>query len=547
MIKSLKINQFALIKGKEIEFSDSLNIITGESGSGKSLILKSLQFLIGSKIDDVYYESKLDVEGQFDINKIIELKEILKQNDLLNEEDNNFLILRRVYDKNSKIYINGHSATLNLLKSLSNYLFDFCSQNENIKLKNENYQIQILDKYTQNFDLLLQISNLYKKITKIKEENSKFEQENKNKDDNTAYIKYQLKELESFKNLKNINVKELEENLIKQKEKQKNEHVLTKLLNFYNECDLPSVLLSNKMPNTIYNKDLIDKINILIDTYDATFQSIKKELKNLSSSNNTELASLMDDYNKVVKKFGSLESFIIKIKEYEDKLNYYDSIEQKIKKNEIELKKYLNDFFKSSKELSIKRIEANKKFCSLISEHLNELNIKNSILDFKIQFNENLVTMYGSDKFDFSLSTNKGIDLKPISKIASGGELSRLMLCIFTVMNEKLENTIIFDEIDTGLGGETGFLMGKKIYELSLKNQIIMISHLPQVASFSDNHIVVSKSFNDKETVVNIESFFNQNDKNIELKRMMGNNIDELTTNNFIKELIKKTMEIKNG
>lgn len=536
MLVTLNVKNFAIIDNIQINFDKGFTVLTGETGAGKSLIIDAISLLFGERasIDLIRYgEQKASIEGLFsDYNqKIIEL---LNEFDIKYDEDDFLIIKREIYlNGKSLCKINNQTVSLNQLKLISLYIGDIHSQFDTFGLINpKNYLSFLKDEFIDNqineyFTTLKEYNNLLLKFKKIENEIN----ENNLKRD---YLEYQLKELEHA----NLSVDEesiLQNELSVLTNSEKVKELITNLKQTYNDSDL----LSN----------IYDSINILdkLSEYDAKF----KGLKNVVEDAYYSLEAVSTDKLLIGSHYEFNEN---RFNEINERLILYSDLKRKYKKSTIEILEYQDslknilhniDNFDFVKEELNKNIEntynkllviANKisdkrhrnadELQKLIQTHLADLQLNN--VRFKINFNKTSFTKDGIDEVDFFVSFNKGEPLKPLSKIASGGELSRFMLALKTVLENKLPMQIkIFDEIDSGVSGSIAYSIGKKILTISENAQVLCITHLPQVASLANNHFKISKEIKDNKTYTMINMLSNDERIN-EIANMLSNgNITE--------------------
>lgn len=536
MLVTLNVKNFAIIDNIQINFDKGFTVLTGETGAGKSLIIDAISLLFGERasIDLIRYgEQKASIEGLFsDYNqKIIEL---LNEFDIKYDEDDFLIIKREIYlNGKSLCKINNQTVSLNQLKLISLYIGDIHSQFDTFGLINpKNYLSFLKDEFIDNqineyFTTLKEYNNLLLKFKKIENEIN----ENNLKRD---YLEYQLKELEHA----NLSVDEesiLQNELSVLTNSEKVKELITNLKQTYNDSDL----LSN----------IYDSINILdkLSEYDAKF----KGLKNVVEDAYYSLEAVSTDKLLIGSHYEFNEN---RFNEINERLILYSDLKRKYKKSTIEILEYQDslknilhniDNFDFVKEELNKNIEntynkllviANKisdkrhrnadELQKLIQTHLADLQLNN--VRFKINFNKTSFTKDGIDEVDFFVSFNKGEPLKPLSKIASGGELSRFMLALKTVLGNKLPMQIkIFDEIDSGVSGSIAYSIGKKILTISENAQVLCITHLPQVASLANNHFKISKEIKDNKTYTMINMLSNDERIN-EIANMLSNgNITE--------------------
>lgn len=536
MLVTLNVKNFAIIDNIQINFDKGFTVLTGETGAGKSLIIDAISLLFGERasIDLIRYgEQKASIEGLFsDYNQ--KIKELLNEFDIEYDEDDFLIIKREIYiNGKSLCKINNQTVSLNQLKLISSYIGDIHSQFDTFGLINpKNYLSFLRDEFIDNqlnqyTTILKEYNNL---LTKFKKLENEINENNLKKD----YLEYQLKELDKA-NLSLDEESALQTELSVLTNSEKVKELITNLKQTYNDSDLL--------------KNIYDSINTLnkLSEYDGKFE----ELKNIVEEAYYSLESVSTDKLLIGSHYEFNEN---RFNEINERLTLYSDLKRKYKKSTIEIIEYRDnlknilhniDNFDLVKEELSKNIEDtyNKllELANIISDrrrlnadelqnlmqiHLIDLQLNN--VKFEINFNKIPFTKDGIDEVDFMISFNKGEPLKPLSKIASGGELSRFMLALKTVLGNKLPMQIkIFDEIDSGVSGSIAYSIGKKIQTISNNAQVLCITHLPQVASLAVNHFKISKEIKDNKTYTVIKKLSNEERIN-EIANMLSNgNITE--------------------
>lgn len=555
MIEEIYIKNFILIKEQSICFKKGLNIITGETGAGKSIILKAISLLIGESAKPDYigdYGNSSIIEGTFTINNLA--KEFLDINGM-NSENEQVIITREINRSSSTITrLNGRRITVKLLKQLSNYLLDFHGQNEHQSLLKVSNHIHYLDNIKSNKikPYLLKIANIYKEYNENIKKLEILKSSDKIKNREIDFIKFQLKEINEL-NLKKDEI----ENLEKEYKFLSNSENISKIIG--------NSLSDIKSDNQIYDKLQAINFNLKsIEKFDEAIKDLNKEVKDIyyltevliekmaNYYNSIEydeyrlndINSRISDINIVMKKYGNSYDILIQYKEsLNEKLNEYNSIEEKIINLEKDNLILLDQYNQISTDITAIRFEFAEVFEKRIKEEFTQLNMKNS--NIKVSITEkDKVSKNGKDNVELLISTNLGQPFRPLKEIVSGGELSRTMLGI-KLITKEINNipTLIFDEVDTGISGLTANIIGKKLKSISKDLQVITITHLPQIAAFANNHISVVKSIDKlKNVTISKVRILDDKGKIDEIAKLIsGKNI----TNSSIKsanELIQKSM-----
>lgn len=546
MLLNLKIQNYGLIENLEIDFNQGLTIITGETGAGKSIILGALALLQGVRFETEVIKNKEKqclVEGIFNI-ATYNLNAFFTENDIEYADE---LIIRREVSASgkSRAFINDSPVNLNVIKDLSEKLIDIHSQHENLLLKNNEFHLNIIDIYSQNQELLKKYKTIYSEynseISQLKLLKSKLEKQ-KNELELYNFQLLQIKQL----NLNNNEVKELEDEL---NILTNSEEIKLQLSNTINILENSDYAILIQLKDAMSSLNQISKYYSESEDYINRLKSIEIELKDLKFDIDKNLNKI--DYNKERLEF---------IKERLDAI--YSVFKKYNFINENELFEFQIDLESKIAQIEVNSdsiIELEKKIKALylqlsdISEQLhkvrlkNKLPLENSIIDLCkklgmpkaqviLQIEKlNEINENGIDGIKFLFSANENIQPAQIEKIASGGEISRLMLILKSLIASKNSiSTIIFDEIDVGVSGEIAYKMGEIFKEMSLSTQLISITHLPQIAAKADFHYMVFKT--NSETHIKV---LNKEERVHEIAKLLsGKEITELAILNA-KELIE--------
>ena len=504
MITSLSVKNYALIENVTIDFKKGLTVITGETGSGKSIIIDSIDLLLGARASTSVIRTgttSCTITAEFDISKNANIKNILSE---LSIDCNDDIIIRRQIDSagKSKAFINDISVSVTTLSKIGKYLVDFYAQHKSNMLFEESYQRQIVDNIADNSKLLEMLSCKYDELNKLKKQKEEFEKANADRERLLDLYKYQTNEI----NKANLNCDE-EETIEQELPKLKNAEKIKTVTN-----EMLSILYKQEHSITD-NLSIINKQISLLEKYGINIENISKninstmnqiddvyrEVEDLSDNIDVTPDSLdtMLERQQLIKKLKSkygktIQEIIDYGKQLEDKIKTLENYESNIENIQNKIDLLMKDITILCQQISDKRKKVSTVISKKIISELEDLNMKNS--QFEIVLEKSEITRTGFDRLEFMFSANKGEKLYPLSLVASGGEISRVMLALSTTMSNNYNvDTIIFDEIDTGTSGKTGEKIGKKLKSLSNKRQIISISHLAQIASNADNHIKIYK------------------------------------------------------
>ena len=538
MLRKLSVKNFAILEDIEINFYDGLTILTGETGAGKSLIIDSISLLLGERASLEMIrngEDKALISGLFSFNNIY-LKSFLEKINV--PTDNNELEIVRVISPNrSTIKINNVVITLNDLKVVAHYLADIHLQFDMTKLLNKENYIEIVDGFKK--EVIEEYKSKYlASLEALKEENNKYLELVKRIEEiraNQEQYEFDLKELKS------LNLQPNEEVSIKER------------ISFLKNYDKIYSLI--KESEQIINKDSLSDIYQIKDNVNelSNYQSDYQELNERLNNAYYEIEDIYDSLNKLSRRFdydpkdlerledraSSINSLKKKLhKSYDELIDYQIELENILAHQEDydillkeEKEKLLNIYqetYSLACDLSEVRRVTGKSIEKDCEKHLKDLGLESKFEvrviknDIKDDVDLSIFKEDGIDDVDFYIETNIGEGLKPLAKIVSGGEVSRIMLAFKALMikSSKVE-TVIFDEIDTGISGEIASKVAHKIYEISLNTQVISITHLPQVAALSKNHIKISKEIKNKRTFTYIK-YLNLDEKIYEIASLIS-------------------------
>lgn len=558
MIFELKIKDFILIEDVTVDFLSGLNIITGETGAGKSMILGALRLILGETAskDAVRIGSeKASIKASFYTNDQV--------NSILNEydipvDDEVLIIAREIQAKGKSISrINGQVTPLNILKEVSESLIDLHGQNENQKLLMRNNQLNLIDAFggeplqaSRN-----EVSEIFKQISKLDDEIDLLKVDEQDKVKKVDFLTFQLNEISSAQ-LK------LDEDVVLEREFEYLSNIESLKMSFEKSTswlrgDIDEGIVSqlSTISNDLRKLETIDErildfssrmkdIYYAIDDLSKDIEAYRDHLE-FDPERYATIERRLDVINALKTKYGqSIENILAFEREIVDELDRYDSINAKVSALEKQKQVLLKQYDLKADELSLLRTESSKRLEERLQNELVELNMKDT--RFKIEIESiSKISENGKDEVEFMISTNLGQPFKPLKKVVSGGELSRLMLGIKIVLGH-LDSipTLIFDEIDTGISGVTANVVGEKLSRLSRMSQIICITHLPQIAVFSDHHLLIEKVSDSQNTVTMIKEI--SKDAIVdEIGRLVGGVEMTKATTHHATEMIEKAKKLK--
>ena len=536
MLFNLDIKNIAVIEDLTFEPGEKMSVLTGETGAGKSVIIDSVNLILGARTNKNlvrYGAQKARVSAMFSNNS--EVIRILEENGI-DSEDENLLINREITaDGKSIARVNGNMVPVGVLKELSVHLVDIHGQHDNQSLLTPSKHINFLDSYAQNNEELSEYQELYNELKRLKNEYSELTQNEQDRNYKIDFLKYQTEEIEKAK-LKLGEKEELtEQHLIISNSEKISRGINLAYSNLYdsekNVNDLMSKVMSDLSEISEYDNQISDLKARLEGAY-YEIEDISHELKNYLSyidfdeQRLEEIEQRLDLIKKLEKKYGgSIKSCLEFYEKSKSELDILENSDIRCDELLKEIDKLNEKISKASKKLSDTRKKAAKELSENIEHHLHELEMeKASFLVDITEYDE--YQSNGLDKVTFLFSANPGQPPKELSEIASGGELSRVMLAIKSVLSESDEvDTLIFDEIDTGVSGEAAQKIAVKLSKLAKGKQVICISHQPQLAAIGDNHFKIQKEIKDTVTKTKITKLDSEERVN-ELARMIdGNNI----------------------
>lgn len=567
MISSLKINNIALIEENNIKLESGFNALTGETGAGKSIIIDSLNFVLGGKAEKTLIKTGKDfakVEVVFDLPCLNDA--IVSFFQTINAEPETTIIISRYYNLNGKneVRVNGEAVTLGMLKKLTINLVDIHGQHDHQALLDPKNHIKILDSLDSEIETVKTelVKNL-NAVSSINHQISELGGMGEEKARNIALLEYEINEIE----LAQLDCGE-EEQLVQKRKYYQNSEKLSKNLNdCFNAVSGVECNIANQLKSAVYSLGAVECISPQIAELKSRLNSVMYEINDVSDSVSDLIAQT--DYNEdevnileerldlikdLKRKYGgSVENVLMYLENAKHKLENLKNSEQALLKLNSEKQTMLKTVFDLCERLTQKRKTAGDWVKEKLAIELKFLGIKNGV--FEIVFNndynltniESKATQNGADNVEFLFSANLGIEPRPLSKIISGGELSRFMLAFKCVVQDNSGiKTLIFDEIDSGIGGLIGACVGKKITAISRHNQVVCITHLAQIACFADVNFKIEKSVNNNITSSNV-CLLDKVGKVKEIARMLGLNENAKTALASAQELIAEADNFKNN
>ncbi|RBA28137.1 DNA repair protein RecN [Flavobacterium tibetense] len=533
MLLSLSIKNYALIEHLEVDFSNQFSIITGETGAGKSILLGALGLVLGNRADLSSLkddQQKCVIEAQFQLSKY-QLQTVFESNDL--DYDDNTIIRREILPTGkSRAFVNDSPVNLQQLQELATYLIDIHSQNETRALVNEAYQIEVLDLVAQNEAFLKQYQNELKQYKLLQKQYNQLVSDKDSLVKEQEYNRFLLEELLQA-NLTSGEQELLEEELEKLSNVEFIKENLDKILAVANEeqIGLLSLLSETKQAfgriqgfSTSF-KDLSERINSIgIEFQDVLDETFRESDKIINDPERLEWVQnkLQAIYNLQKKhQVTSVDDLLIIQNQLDDKVVLVDELDTTIQKLEQEIASQLEKVKDIANLISDQRKKVAPKLTAEMEVVLTQLGMPDAQLVFDFQ-KANSFLSTGNDLVILQFSANKGMPLGTLKKVASGGEMSRIMLALKAVLaNYSNLPTIIFDEIDTGVSGEIAIKMGEIMKTMSQRLQVFAITHLPQIAAKGNQHYKVFK-FNQGETTISELKQLSENERITEIAEMLS-------------------------
>jgi len=517
MLQLLNISNIALIDDMQVEFESGLNLLTGETGSGKSIIVDALGVLIGGRFSSDLIKSGAErgsIEGLFSVTPNPDL-ELLLENAGLGQTHE--LIIRRELSATgrNKIFINNQLATQSLLRDLRPYLVDIHGQGEQQTLFNPETHLEILDAFAGNNSLRAAVAEAYQRWSGLRRELESLRHDEAEKFQLVDTLKFQIAELERAQ----LSPGE-DEKLEEERRRLANVEKLTTLCQasysrIYEDDDAAVARVRHTLKDVEelaeYESSFRDYLEGL-ETARAVLEDLSFSLRDFadrlefSPARLAEIEDRLAELSRLKRKYGgSIAASLEHLARSEDRLRQIETSDERERQLNLEVAAARERYLELARKLHKERVKAAKKFEQAVEKGIGEVAIDNA--RFQVQVNDSVEAagQKGIDHTEFYFSANVGEEVKPLARVASGGEASRLMLVLKTVANgSQFPRTIVFDEIDTGIGGRVSEAVGIKLKKLAQTNQVLCVTHQPQIARFADSHLVVQKEALQGRTQVSI-------------------------------------------
>lgn len=532
MLTHLTIKNYALIDHLEMDLSGHLNVLTGETGAGKSIMLGAIGLLLGNRADTkvLWNEAeKCVAEGTFDIKEYA-LREIFEAEDL--DYDDQTVLRREISPGGkSRAFINDTPVTLDIMKRIGSRLMDVHSQHETLDLGNKQFQLSVVDAFAANAKLRTTYAQCWKHYLKAKSEYDQLRDEANALQQESDFVKFQLDELTQA-NLEADEQPKLESDL---KIMEHAEDIKSKFNLLLQQLDQGDVAANAIITES---KSLLNSISNYSESYRKLadrLESLRIELADIVNEVETEEQKIEFDPQRIEEikdrlsllyqlqqkhRLGSVAELIELRDRLQEKANKTDNLDDELRKLKTQLDEATNNLAEAGSQLSQSRTKVFNTLCKEMQALLQELGIPEAKLKVEHQTLEPAPS--GIDSIELMFSANKGIEVRPLAQVASGGEFSRVMFCIKYILAERTAlPTLILDEIDTGVSGEIAIRLGKMMKTMAQKHQLLAISHLPQIAAKADRHFYAFKESKSKKTTSQIR-LLGEDERVDEIAKMIG-------------------------
>ncbi|MBN2694150.1 DNA repair protein RecN [bacterium] len=560
MLTRLIIKNFALIKHTEIAFYNGFHVITGETGAGKSIIINAAKLLLGGRATPEMIrmgENEASVEGVFEIKSKLVIP-ILKEIGIDFDEDDPILIIKRVISvsRKNRVYINGSMFQLKQLSDVSTHLLNISSQHEYQYLLDPETHIAALDEYVGDDSILNNYQTIYFKFIKNRDLIRKLKAQKEELEEKKEFYAFMKREIDAV-NPKRGELEKIEAELNVLEHADELKVVFKEVIKeLYNSGNSVYAQLNHSIQKLTQHKEYLKNGENEIDALQEAYYIIENVTSDLRSEAEAideidfdkldELRYRHHELMKLYKKYGGNESrFFERFDSIVESLDTIDKIDEELVGLEKSVEKEELQLIEEGIKLNKIRVQKALELNELITSNLRKMAMPHSsfLIQIEHKAEKSSITEFGLDVVEFLIKTHEEGVFRPIKNIASGGELSRILLAIKETLSSKDEmKTYIFDEVDQGIGGETAHYIGELLTKVSKRAQIFVITHLVQVASRANHHYCVSKAYNGSETISTI-TYLSKQDREKELARMIGDPTQDASIQ-FVRKLLQ---EVNNG
>lgn len=561
MLCSLHVKNLALIEEAEIQFGNGLNILSGETGAGKSIVMGSVNLALGAKADKDMIRTGAEyalIELLFQTTSPKQLEK-LQEMDLPIEEDGTVLIVRKIMPNRSQCKVNGETVSSRQLKELASLFIDIHGQHQTAELLQVKKYSEVLDDYIgeEAATVKAQIKTSYGQYAKCLEEQEEVLLKEKDLSREKDLAQYEVDEIDraSLKVGEDVELEDSYRRMVHAQKILEGLNVAYQATSQESEFgasanigrgvrELRSIAAFDSHIEELAEQ--LSEIENLLHDFSSAAAAYMEECE-LDPSALAQVEERLNLYNRMKEKYGNSVEDILQYREekyqYLERLEHFDQYKEELKQR---LAKCKEELFQKSMSLSVLRKEYGKKLEKELADCLRELNFSSVELEIEVLEKQDSFSAEGFNEIDFKISLNPGEPLRSISKVASGGELSRIMLALKTVMADKEQiDTLIFDEIDSGISGQTAWKISEKMAVLGSRHQLICITHLPQIAAMADTHFLIEKAMVDGRNVTSLYPL-TEEDGILEIARLVsGSTVTEGSIANAkeLKDLAIKTKE----
>ncbi len=570
MLQELRVNNLALIDRLDLDFSETntgLIAFTGETGAGKSIILQAVHLLTGGRASASWVRNDCEqavIEARFGINGQEEIQRLLQEHGLENEDDDEGCILRRIVSSKgrSRIFINDRLATTRLAHTLAENLVNIASQHDQQLLLKSNNHIDFLDSYSELWEQRNQYRQVYSRWQKLARQLREVQEQEQDKEQRRDFLSFQRNEIQEVAPLPNE-----DEQLIKERDVLKSSTTLAELVgkSHFHLQDKVTPLLTEVRKSMEHAAALDPALQEVSRQSSSVFfevEDLEGNLRNYLDSIPSDqgrvdqIAARLAQLRQLQRKYGTtLEEVLEFADQVTKELNSLDHLDEHIAALAKELDQVETELRQKAEALSAERFQGAERLAKAMQAELDSLSFRQALFEVSIQTKDfgskrtnqtsSAFSATGADTVTFLFSANPGEPPKPLTEVVSGGELSRLMLAMKCLLARRDKvDTVIFDEIDAGIGGEAAEAVARKIDELASHHQVFCITHLPQIAAYADAHFLVGKQVDTNRTFTTIRSL-NHEERINELARMLGGDHPSEQTLIFARELVEGRAEVQ--
>lgn len=553
MLAELAIKNIAIIESVTVSFQKGFTVLTGETGAGKSIIIDSIHLLVGGRGSSDFVRhgaDKAEIEGLFLIED--DHPAIAKCSEFGIEIEEGMLLLKRdIYPSGKSVCrVNGKLVTITILREIGRTLVDIHGQHDNQEMLDEKSHLRLLDEFggKEIYPALNEYQSIYREYVKIKKDLASLNENEQMMAQRLDLLKFQLNEITNAQ----LKIGE-DEQLLTEKKKLTNFEKLFSSLNTTYEAlqgeqkglDWVGLALSNLDEAQTIDEELKEIYSIVSNSYyqlEDIVHTLREKLDELEYDPNrlNEIENRLNIIHQMKRKYGdSIEAILEYCAKIDDEIEMITNRESHIETLNKKLVSIEKDLLVEANHLTSLRKNAAEKLTEAIHKQLKDLYMDKTVFEVKFFEQDNIEFQPdGIDKIEFYMSTNPGEPLKPLAKIASGGELSRIMLALKTIFSQHQGVTsIIFDEVDTGVSGRVAQAIGEKIYRISVNSQVLSITHLPQVAALCDHHFFIRKEIKEQRTITSIQQL-SERERIEEIARMISGSHITTATEEHAKELL---------